>query len=456
MGSNKMRNTMGPLPTRRLRPSYNMLAVTAILLVSSFLQVVLVSGRQDSGKMSLLRGQARTSPQEQEQPQQPNARRQLKSMMGKRGKRIEDDDAVGRRGYPVRCIVMGRPVNTVSVGRRRPVIRDRTKPGFARVQRRGFNDGGNLAGDEENDNTEYAYEEENNDDLAFDEEHNTTSSGQRKLQRSQGGGGREVFWPSVESEEDCFFGVFAIRTGASATRPPGRGEPGDSGGSDVGGSDSGTLNFYSPGPTLGAGPSTTGATTATSATAATTNSTLPPGRQGANATTVTTAANGTAAPTGAVTTRNLVFDTVSRNVQTTLNFGFFFGTAVRAPSQAEITGMLAQINNFYTKVMRDSGYNPTFTELQVSLVSSNFDPTKVATSENDPDKYPVSLVMNFVFLFLDSSAVTSVQVPTADQVIALVENADYLNFIENYAWVAAPANGLFFETQVVQYGVVSL
>ena len=58
-------------------------------------------------------------------------------------------------------------------------------------------------------------------------------------------------------------------------------------------------------------------------------------------------------------------------VESTLQYGFFAGTEVREPTQAELDGLMEQTTNFYTELLR-AAY-PNLASFEATLVSSRFD-----------------------------------------------------------------------------------
>lgn len=131
--------------------------------------------------------------------------------------------------------------------------------------------------------------------------------------------------------------------------------------------------------------------------------------------------------------------TVTRTVESRLAYGFFAGTNVRQPTQAEIDGLLVETNRFF------SDYLPTVYPGVFSTFSS--DNTDVTFDANA--NFPVNLDFdaNVVFQGTDASA------PTAGEVFASMQAADLQNYIQNYVWNSEPrGTSLFFDTQRSEYG----
>lgn len=131
-----------------------------------------------------------------------------------------------------------------------------------------------------------------------------------------------------------------------------------------------------------------------------------------------------------------------------MGFGFFFESTVTAPNQAQLLGILQEMTYFYEDTIWDNTmFGPTFNEINIELIRSDFDDTQIATSE-DQTTFPVSLNLAFDISFFEG---TGDPVPSGDQLVMLLEVADYADFIENYVWNAEPYGELFFDVQVVQF-----
>ncbi|CAB9527161.1 expressed unknown protein [Seminavis robusta] len=330
----------------------------------------------------------------------------------KRSRSIDSIHDARQGGRPVRCIVRGEPVVAAVGYRRRPNV------GRARVSRRG---GG-------------------------------SSRGRRDLQTRRQSRNEE-YWPDVDSVDDCFFGVFAIPAGARVTRPPTPATvasvapsvmpsyaPSVSFRPSVSSRpSSSTANFFTVTPGTTEAPSISFQPSVSASPSNQPSVSLTPSNPGA------TAAAIISAPT--ITPRNFPVSAVSRTISATLDFGFFLGAAITTPSNAELVGILQEIDEFFTGTISQSRFGGAFTGLQVDHIRTDFDPSQIATAANQ-DGFPVSLVIELVVNFVDGFGIT---VPTGDELVLVMEEANYVDFIESYAWGAEPQGGIFFETSLIQF-----
>jgi hypothetical protein len=63
---------------------------------------------------------------------------------------------------------------------------------------------------------------------------------------------------------------------------------------------------------------------------------------------------------------------VSTQVDSMLEYGFFPGTPLRAPTQEEIDGLIVETNKFYTDLL--TSIFPNFFSFEVGLISVDFNP----------------------------------------------------------------------------------
>ena len=131
-----------------------------------------------------------------------------------------------------------------------------------------------------------------------------------------------------------------------------------------------------------------------------------------------------------------------------MDFGFFFEAPVTAPTQEQLLGLLQEMTFFYEDTISgNTVFGNAFNEIKIDIIRSDFDASQIATSE-DQTTFPVSLTLAFDASFFEGTGDT---VPTGDQLVMLLEVADYADFIENYVWNAEPFGELFFEVQIVQF-----
>lgn len=128
----------------------------------------------------------------------------------------------------------------------------------------------------------------------------------------------------------------------------------------------------------------------------------------------------------------------TRNVSARLGYGFFDTATIRQPTTEEINGLLVQTELFYSDLLR-AAYPTTFTSFTMSNILETYDPTGALP----------------VILDFDASVVFSADSngsPTAAQVFAVMEAANYESYITGYVWASTPVGtSLFFDTQRVAF-----
>lgn len=125
-------------------------------------------------------------------------------------------------------------------------------------------------------------------------------------------------------------------------------------------------------------------------------------------------------------------------VESTLEYRLFDTATPRQPTQEEIDGVLAETTRFYTDLLTTEyqGSNFNFDSFEAKLVSSDF---------NAGNNLPIKIDFDANAFFTGENA------PTPAEVFAVLEGADYQNYITNYVWMSQPQGTIFFETQEVAY-----
>ncbi|CAB9513377.1 expressed unknown protein [Seminavis robusta] len=125
-------------------------------------------------------------------------------------------------------------------------------------------------------------------------------------------------------------------------------------------------------------------------------------------------------------------------VESRLEFGFFDGVTAREPTQEEIDGLMVQTTAFYDQLLR--AQFPNLDSFEAVFVP----PAEFNAGNNLP------VLINF-----DANAFfqTGTTVPSAAEVFAVLEGANYQDYITMYVWNSEPvgAGNIFFETQEVAY-----
>ena len=357
----------------------------------------------------------------------------------------------------VRCIVQGEPVIETSVSgrRRRPAIRDRTvQDGFALVapsrrQRTSPNNNNNNS---------------NNN--------NRRSQVRHRFRDHRGRQPRDdVYWPSVGTEDYCFYGVFAI---------PAEGTP-----------SSNVVMTPTIGPamapSISSAPSVEKPATSVAPREPTLTPTIPMVPTSSSAPSLSkqpsimpsinlnvpslslqpsqmpsegaAAADARQASRNANANNNALQRILKSN---TLSFAFFQDatntTPVRRPTSEEMDGLLVQVKQFYARALTSAEIGFKSLELEVVRVdfenNNNDDSGGTATPANTAVttiNYRITIVLDMMILFRDSTP--TLPIPSTDQIMTLLQAADYVDFIERYVWAAEPlGSGLFFETQAVKFG----
>lgn len=124
--------------------------------------------------------------------------------------------------------------------------------------------------------------------------------------------------------------------------------------------------------------------------------------------------------------------------ESVLAYGFFTGAPVREPTAEELAGILEQQTLFFEEILTLAF--PNFIGFVHDGVTTTFDP--------DPQNlYPVSIDFDAVANFSPDSIA-----PTIDEVFQAMNSANYNDYIQRFAWSAAPPmESLFFETQRVAF-----
>ena len=149
--------------------------------------------------------------------------------------------------------------------------------------------------------------------------------------------------------------------------------------------------------------------------------------------------------------------TVARNLETTLSFAFFDGAPVRQPTDKEIDGLLVQTHRFYTQVFSSSNFGKTFIDVVLDVNRVDFDASQVVVGAllagaDAESSFPITVVTDVTVSFGEAAS-GGQEVPSSDQLVMILQAANYVDYIQDYVWVADPpgGEGLFFETQVVQF-----
>jgi hypothetical protein len=126
------------------------------------------------------------------------------------------------------------------------------------------------------------------------------------------------------------------------------------------------------------------------------------------------------------------------STETTLNFVIQM-TLGRMPLQAEIDGILEQVNLFYSQVMADT-FGGDFESFRATETSTNS-----------------SMAGSFTLTRPRFQAITTfapgVEVPSQAQVDAVIQNADMTAFVENYIPNATPSGTIFANTLMVSTAI---
>lgn len=123
-------------------------------------------------------------------------------------------------------------------------------------------------------------------------------------------------------------------------------------------------------------------------------------------------------------------------VESRLEYRLFDTATPRAPTQEEIDGVIAETNRFYTDIL--SAAYPNLDSFEAIFVEDSF---------NAGNDLPIRIDFDANAFFTDGT-----DIPSAQDVFAVLEGADYQNYITNYVWNSEPVGStIFFETQEVAY-----
>lgn len=130
----------------------------------------------------------------------------------------------------------------------------------------------------------------------------------------------------------------------------------------------------------------------------------------------------------------------TRIVPSRLAFGFFANTTAREPTQAELDGLIAKTDEFYSQFLRTQ-YGSSFISFQAENVTSEF------TSQ--AAELPVRVDFDAKVVFSTPAGNT----PTSHKIFKVMENANYPDYIKMFVWASEPmGQSIFFDTERVSFG----
>ncbi|CAB9517085.1 mucin 2, oligomeric mucus gel-forming [Seminavis robusta] len=123
-------------------------------------------------------------------------------------------------------------------------------------------------------------------------------------------------------------------------------------------------------------------------------------------------------------------------VDSTLRYQFFDEAMLREPTQAEVDALMVQTNAFYLGTFMRAFDN--LVDFQSDLITYRYDANALFPVEIDFDAYG---------FFTEGTTI-----PTTQEMLTVLQSAEYDVYIMMYAWEAEPREqNLFFETSNVEY-----